>query len=73
MPKTMPTFYLACLIWYSVSLKYIRIVIEGIKGFPAMDDWLSVDFRDSGEDSVLQLLEGGDADMFEKRSRHLAK
>ena len=38
-----------------------------------MDDWLRVDFSDSREDSILQLLDGGDADVFEKGSRHLAK
>src|SRR3970040_2046194 len=38
-----------------------------------MNDRLSVDFRDSGEDSVFQLLDGGNADVFEKSSRHLAK
>ena len=38
-----------------------------------MDDWLSVDFSDSGEDSIFQLLDGGDADVFEKGSCHPAK
>ena len=58
---------------YTVSSQHIRIFGECVEGFPSMDNWLSIDFCDACKDTVLQLLNGGNADVLKKSSGHLAK